>query len=141
MIIIGTNFCVYKMVTIYNSQILNVEESLGQIILFFPNKIKVSVFQTTTKKSLETTGEKWTQTGYQIILNNIILLLCFKVLKHQRYKLKRLWVKCYLELFTKYSRCVLPVQLKTKFKQMAFGCALNSNSKEELLYPSSHTPE
>lgn len=42
-------------------------------------------------------------------------------------------------IILKYSRYVLPVQLKTKFKQMAFGCALNSNSKEELLYPSSHT--
>lgn len=52
----GPHLCVYKMVTIYNSQILNVGKSLRQIILFFPNKIKkVTVFQ--TKKSLERTGE------------------------------------------------------------------------------------
>lgn len=45
------------MVTIYNSQILNVGKSLGQIILFFPNKIKnITVFQT-TKEIFETTGE------------------------------------------------------------------------------------
>ena len=36
----------------------------------------------------------------------------------------------------KYSRHVVHVQLKTKFKQMVFGRALNSNSKEEFIYPS-----
>ena len=87
------------MITIYNSQILNVGKSLGQIILFFPNKIKkVTVFQT-TKKSQDNWRKLNTDWVSDYTGNNIILVLCFKVLKHQRYKLKHLWVKCYQELF------------------------------------------
>lgn len=65
--------------------------------------------------------------------------MCIKVLKYQEIQTKTFVGKMLSRIIFKYSSYVVPVQLKTKFKQMVFGRALNSKSKEQLLYPSSHT--